>query len=330
VWFDVRAIAGLLEATGPVRLPNGSELSADNAIRVLLSEAYAAADDTDEGQAARRAALRAAADAVLGGLLSDTVTPAVPSLASSLARSVNGRHLSLWAADPAVQADLLAGGLAGEVSAEEGDLVSFAVQNFGGGDQAGNKLDYYARRQVTVDVLLERDEALVEQRVALRNTSPARGLPQYVAGGVEPGTSRNHVTLAVPEGAQVLGFARGEQQLPTQVRVEADHEVLTDAATLAPGAETSWLLRYRIPLRAGAYSLKVVPQPLAVDAGVRVEIRAAPGVDLRGTGVKNDRILVSGPLREKLLLEATAYRPGFLHRVVGSVRRFWSQPVPLP
>lgn len=331
VWFDVRAIAGLLEATGPVRLPDGTELTADNAIRVLLSEAYAGVDDTREGQAARRAALRAAADAVLGGLLDDSDTAAgVPALGAALGEAVDGRHLAVWADADAAQADLVAGGVAGDVLAGGGDLAAFTVQNFGGADGEGNKLDYYARRQVTVDVVVERDSALVEQRITLRNTAPGAGLPRYVAGNVVPGTSRSYVTMTLPPGAQVLGFRRGMQALSTRQRPQGDHAVLTDGATLAPGAETSWLLSYRIPVSDGAYALRVVPQPLAVDAGLRVEIRAAPGLDLRGAGVTGDRVVVSGPLVGDVLLEVSAQRANALRRAAAAVRRFWNEPVRLP
>lgn len=330
LWVDVRAIASLLGATGPVRLPNGTELTEQNALRTLLSDAYASAPDSTEGQAARREALRSAADAVLGRLLGGGVSASPPELAAALAEAAAGRHLALWTADDAAQAELVAGGLAGDVSAADGDLSSVALQNFGGGDDQGNKLDYYARRQVTVRVSLGVESAVVEQEISLRNTAPSSGLPTYVSGRVDPGTTRNYVALALPHAAEAVTLQRGGRAVAAAPRPAGDHAVVTDGAALAPGSETTWLLRYRLPVEDGRYRLRLVPQPLAVDAGLRLEVSAADGRELRGEGVADGQLVVSGPYDQERLVELQAVRPGLVARGADAVRRFWSEPVKLP
>lgn len=336
LWFDVRAIATVLEGTGPVRLPDGSQLDAANAVDRLLSQAYRDAPDTPEGQAQRRAGLRAAADAVLGRLLGGTgQRPPLVSLGPALARAAGGRHLAVWSERPQEQQDLSRAGLAAGMVAGGGDLSSVAVQNLGGGDREGNKLDYYARRSVTVRAVLSDREARVQQDVVLRNTAPAGGLPVYVSGRVSPGTTNNLVALAVPRTATEVVVTRGDQVLAVSPRPEGDHALIMDLVSLPAGTQASWRLSYRLPLPAGRYDLTVVPQPLAVDAALDVELRPAAGSSL-SLPAGSDRALTGGALQAtgtfatQSRLSVQVSRAGLLSRAMTALRRFWTEPVRLP
>jgi hypothetical protein len=324
VWVDVPAIAAVLRATGPVVLPDGSTLSADNAVQRLLSDAYRQVEDTAEGQTQRREALRAAGDAVLGQLLSGGGGASAQDLARELAPAAAGRHLALWSADPEEQQLLTTARLGGAVHAER-DLASFAVHNLGDGRSFGNKLDYYSRRQVSVRVQVARNEAVVEQEVALRNTAPASGLPVYVSGLVGPGIANVFVTLALPREAEIEQFGRDGTLLEPGPAPLADHLLLTDTASLPPGATTTWRVRYRVPLDDGRYSSALFPQPLAVDAGLLLEVRAADGLTLDGGDVT-----LSGPYDEVTRVDVVAERPSWLSRARASIREFWNEPVEVP
>jgi hypothetical protein len=332
VWLDVRTLADIIGATSPARLPDGTVLTKSTTVRALLSGAYTKAVDTKDGQAARRARLRAAADAVAGRILRGD--PDATRLSLALSGAARGRHLALWSAQPDEQRALVAAGLAGEVRADRdgpgGDIVSVAVQNFGGGDRNGNKLDYYARRLVSVKVRLTEDTAEVEQEISLRNTAPPRGLPVYVSGRVSPGTSNNFVTLAVPAEAELQSFTRGGTAVRTEVLPEGDHRVVTDAVSLPPGTTTTWRLRYRLKLfSSGTYTLRAVPQPLAVDAGLHIEI-TGDGVHLATPAGRRGDIQVSEAFDEQRTVVAVRARDSALRRAVDAVRRFWNEPVRLP
>ncbi|MCU1692189.1 MAG: rane protein, partial [Frankiales bacterium] len=246
------------------------------------------------------------------------------ALVDALARAAAGRHLVLWSAAADEQAALNRAALDGDVSAEGGDLVSATLQNLGGGQGEGNKLDYYARRQVTVRATVGRREAHVEQEITLRNGTPAKPLPAYVAGLDEPGTVNGLVTLALPRGASLSSFTRDGRASATDLLPEADHRVLTSTITLGPGAETTWNLRYILPVTDGRYVLHVVPQPLAVDAGLRVELRAASGLRLQGPASG------SGALAGRRVFAVQAAAPGVRDAVLGRLARFWREPVRLP
>lgn len=325
VWVDVPAIAAVLRATGPVALPDGSSLSADNAVRRLLSDAYANVEDTDEGQSRRRDVLRAAADAVLAQLLSPSSTTSAAALARELAPAAAGRHLAVWSQQEQEQRLLESAGLAGSTAARAGDLSSIAVHNLGDGTGFGNKLDYYSRRQLTVRVEVDSDEARVEQEVAIRNTAPTSGLPTYVSGRTDPGIAKLLVTFGVPEQAEALSFDRGGTRLPATPQPLGDHLLLTDVVLIPPGATMTWRLRYRVPVEDGRYTVRLFPQPLAVDAGLLLEVRAAPDLVLSGgpafASRAHDRVTQ---------VDVTAARRGWAGRARDSLRRFWNEPVEVP
>lgn len=327
VRLDVRAIAAVLGATGPAVLADGTEVTQESTVERLLVRAYAAAPDDRLGQKARRAALRGVADAVLQRLLGGGGVSAV-DLGAALAQTARGRHLTVWSADPAEQAALVAGGLGGELRAGEGDLAAVTLQNFGGGGGEGNKLDVYGRRQHSVRVTVGLDRALVEQEISLRNAAPARGLPAYVAGLRTPGVANGLVTVALPRGAALLGFTREGAPVRTGRLDEGDHQVLTDTVSLPPGTTATWVLRYELPVVDGRYALTAVPQPLAVDAGLALDLRADDGLRLRAVrGVEQDGGAAagrSGAFAETVEVVVEVARPGVVRRSLDRVRRFWS------
>lgn len=333
LWLDVPAIAALLRATGPAELPDGTLLRAEDTVPTLLSTAYRDAPDTPAGQAQRRAALRGAADAVISRLLGDAAATTSPaSLARELLAAARGRHLALWSANPSTQADLRAAELDGGITAGDGDLSAFTVHNLGGGDADGNKLDFYGRRQTTVRAVVDRDAALVEQEVALRNTAPESGLPLYVAGRVTPGVSNSLVTMALPPGAEVLASTRDGRPWPGSFSPAGDHVVLTDVVAIPPGATTTWRVRYRLPLEDGRYGLTLYPQPLAVDSGLLVEVRPADGLVLEPADGSRpeDGLRLSGPFSAVTRVGAIAAHPPWPQRWQAAVRHFWNEPVRLP
>ena len=134
------------------------------------------------------------------------------------------------------------------------------------------------------------------------------------------------MTLAVPRDVEVVRFERDGRAVPTSLLDEGDHKVLTDAVVLSPGTTATWRLRYRLPLEDGAYHLKVVPQPLAVDAGSAVTVRAADGLRLAPRGP----VRRSGPLDATVEVDVRAVRPSLVQRVSAAVGRFWREPVRLP
>ncbi|HEU0132723.1 MAG TPA: DUF4012 domain-containing protein, partial [Mycobacteriales bacterium] len=315
--LDVPAIARVLGATGPAELRDGRTLDEDNAVDELLSRAYAGVPDTHAGQDERRRRLRVAADAVVHRLFSGGA-PAL-ALASALGDAAAGRHVAVWSARPDEQRAFEAGGASGAVRDDTTDLAMATIQNFGGGAGEGNKLDYYARLSVAVTVRVDRDAAVTERTYRLRNTAPAGGLPRYVSGIEHPGQSRSFVSFALPAAATVEEVVRDGNVLAVTPQREGGHLVVDDFAALDPGAEAVWRVRYRTPV-AGAYSLRIVPQPLATDAELAVDV--APSGDAFFDGVDD-----TGPFRAERRIVVHPRAGRWWERAARSVRNFWTRPV---
>lgn len=309
--LDVRAIAAILGATGPA-----GTLSEGNAVDYLLSKAYEGVPDTRAGQDERRRRLRAAADGVVGRIFAGDA-PAT-SLAAALGEAAAGRHVALWSSRPAEQRAFEAAGVSGAVRPSD-DLAMVTLHNLGGGGEEGNKLDYYTRAAHSVRVRVHRGHAVTERTYTLRNTAPASGLPRYVAGLDRPGQSRSIVSFALPEGATEVTFERDGTPLAVEPSREGSYAVLDDLATLDPGAETSWTLRYRIAF-AGDYDLRVVPQPLAFDADLALDVRPDGGAHFTET-------VSRGTLSGERHVVVRPGRGSVWQRFGRAFRRFWTEPL---
>lgn len=322
VLLDVPAAAAIVSATGPVRI-DGRSVSGDELVRSLLVDSYGDGRLDPKAQAARRRATTAAASAAFRRVWRDA--PASPALLRALLSAAAGRHLLMWSDRPWEQALLAAGGVAGALPAT-GDVAMPVLNNLGDSPGRGNKLDYYLRRQLAVTVTLGPRRAQITQTLTLTNTAPA-GLGPYVAGVARPGTLRELVAMSSAARADVRSFTRDGRPIPVLASKVQGRRTLTTAVTLPRGARTVLRLRYSLPLRAGAYRLTLVPQPLARPATLQVTVRATDGaaLDLL-TGVRrtNGRSAAErGPFTDVRTLTARAGAPPLASRWAGALGRWW-------
>ncbi len=253
------------------------------------------------------------------------------ALVQRLTDAVAGRHLTLWSADPAEQAALVAGGAAGAVQTDDGDLSMVTVHNLGGpghlqggGPGEGNKLDYYVRRQMALTAVLGQDgTAEVTQRLELTNTAP-EGLGIYVAGFTAPGRITELVSMYVDRDAELLSLTKDGQAETGSV---LGATVIGAVSELDRGESAVWELRYRVPLDVRSYRLRVVPQPLARDATLQLLVTGAPGVEVEA----HDRgrwnpggVSFNGRLTDvQDAIVRVAQRPAGLSE---RIRGFWTSP----
>ncbi len=280
--LDVRAMAQIAAALGSVKLPDGTELTSDELAEELYVTSYEGLEFTGKE---RRRVLRAAADGALRRILGGEADPG--PLSRRLSKAVSGRHLTLWSADRAEQASLVAAGAAGAVDTRDMDLSMVTAHNLGGpghlgggGPGEGNKLDYYVRRRIAVTAVIGLDgTAEVTQRVELSNNAP-EGLGTYVAGFTVPGRVSELVSMYVDKDAELQSLTRDGQPETARVSRELGASVIRAVTELDRGESVVWELRYRVPLDGRSYRLRLVPQPLARDATTKIMVAGAPGVEL--------------------------------------------------
>jgi hypothetical protein len=236
--LDPVSLSYLLEATGPIALPTGDVLTAENAVRMLLNEVYL----RYERPADQDAFFASAAAAVFTALSAGGADPA--TLVEALGRAGEERRLLLWSASPEDQSVLEDTTLAGRLPVTSDETGRFGVYL---NDGTGSKMDYYVDAGVdlawgacTVDAR-GRASGAATLTLTITNTAPAdaaTSLPEYITGGgafrVPAGVARTVGYLYLPEGYDLLdagistgaGFGGG---------MHDGRQVLSFGLDLAPG-----------------------------------------------------------------------------------------------
>lgn len=224
VLLDPIALSYLLRAIGPVDLPDGSQVTADNVVDLTLRDVYARVDLEEQD-----AYLQTVSTAVAQAL----TTRDLPgrALVEALVAAVDERRLLLWSADPAVQERLAEQPISGHLTEGRrvvGDVIV---------DAAGSKLDYYLERDLRYVAGCGGPSRLT---LALTNAAPAEGLPSYVtpegfrAGG-PPGTNILLATLYVPPGSIVSAVELDGAPVRYRQGTERGLEWIEVLVTLLPG-----------------------------------------------------------------------------------------------
>ncbi len=241
---DPVTLSYLLDATGPITLATGDELTADNAVQLLLADVYARYDVPAEQDAFFAAAAGAVFDAVKSGRADPT------KLITALARAGAENRVLVWNADESEQAILADTTLAGVRPVSDNTTNRFGLYF---NDGTGSKMDLY----LDVHTALGQQTCRKDLRpryaveVTLTNTAPAdaaESLPTYVTGGtygVPLGSIKTVLSAYGTPDVQNLGVTRDGATVPYHPATDATYPVSTIGIELAPGESSvlrfSWL-----------------------------------------------------------------------------------------
>ena len=228
----------LLEATGPVELGAGEQLTADNAVDVLLRDVYARFPnprDQDDFFAV-------AASAVFSRIAGGDLDPA--TMVGALTRAGEEGRVLLWSARETEQAVIAETSLAGHLPVSDNQVQRFGVYLH---DTTASKMDYHLMTEVAVGSVSCRNDgrANVSAEVTLTNTAPAdaaTSLPPYVTGGgrwVQAGNIRTTVVVYGPTGALNLGAESNGEPFAAQPSTDSGYSVARYEVELAPGESST-------------------------------------------------------------------------------------------
>ncbi len=261
VAIDPVALSYLLRATGPVALPSGDELTADDAVPLLLDEAYRRFDDPRDQDAFFQSASGAVFQALAEGRGDAT------ALLDALTRAGAERRILVWNADAADQAVLDGSTLQGALPVSDATRSTIGVYL---NDGTGSKMDYYLHPRIAVG-WCDVDEATVH--VTLRNAAPDPAtLPPYVTGageyGVPVGDALTGVYVYLPPGAEVLDRRTSSDGGPAPGFAGGTHDgrpVVKWSVQLSPGATGVLDLDVRMPMTP---DLEIVSTPTSDPAEI--------------------------------------------------------------
>lgn len=260
---DPFVLGALLDATGPVAMPDGTRVTGDEAPDFVMRGIYERFPD-ESSDLRRDAYLILLGSRVLERLLSGQGDPR--EVLSALAESAGEGRLRLWSRVPSEQRDLRATSLSGSVPATDAPYLAVVVNNGG-----GNKLDYYLDRRVRYRLGPCRDGRRTGlASITLTNSAPATGLPPYVLGGrLDPlgggvparGTNRLLGYVFATQGARLVGGELDDEPLRIRTGRERGHPVFSFTVDVAPGQSRTMELQIEEPARPG--ELRLAVQPLA-------------------------------------------------------------------
>ena len=195
--FDPVALSYLLKATGPVKLVDGTKLTAKTAVPYLLSEVYSKYPDND----AQDAVFASAAQTIFTAVTNGKGDPG--AYLAQLRRAVAEQRLKVWSADTKEQAMLLTTPLGNMLPADNKRTTVLGVYNKA---DSTSKMSYYMdeRIKVSTDICEARPTHTVTATVVntLREDQIA-GLSEYVRAHqkyIPPGGDRQLVQFYGPVG----------------------------------------------------------------------------------------------------------------------------------
>jgi len=168
---DPSALSYMLKATGPITLPSGKILTAENLVAQTLSTAY---KEYEKDNAARKQYLVSIINATFKQLLDGEFNKL--QMARALQRGIIENRILVYSTESGVEEELAKTRLAGFMDTAPSNQYRVVVQNID-----ASKLDYYLDRDISIKSLSCGDSAEVEVLVTVKNSlTSGVGLPAYV------------------------------------------------------------------------------------------------------------------------------------------------------
>jgi hypothetical protein len=271
---DPVTLSYLLEATGPVTLPDGREITSENVVAFTENEIYSLIRNDVRRDAYLQQISKAALDAILSGRADPR------ALVDALGRAAGERRLLIYSADPTEQQALATTSVSGSIPDDAMPLAGLTTINAG-----GNKLDYYLGQTLDYQVVGCEADGSRQTKVVVEftNTAPNKGLPLYVDGRLDRplkpdgtprhgnGDTRFYAQIYATEGAVLVGAERDGKRLAVAQGRERGHPVFLVPVELASGASTELVFNLLEPPTVGAPRTFVTPlvKPTVVTADDR-------------------------------------------------------------
>jgi hypothetical protein len=263
---DPVGLSHLLRLIGPVTLPGGEQVTAENVVDLTERQAYARYPDPHR----RKRFLITVAGAVSEAMARARPEPA--RILPVLTELVKQRRLQVWSRRDVEQRRLERTPLGGALPERPGPYAALVVNN-----SAGNKLDYYLDRAVEYRLGPCRADGyrVSRVRVWLTNDVPRGRLPGYVTSRLDspdrrhaPGSNLLWVSLYTGVGTRLGDMLVDGRSTRALQAVERSHPVLTTVLEFAP--RQTRRLEFRLLEPASAAVPEVPVQPLARPQRTRV------------------------------------------------------------
>ncbi|MFI6598993.1 DUF4012 domain-containing protein [Nonomuraea sp. NPDC050536] len=228
---DPVGLSYLLRLIGPVALPGGEKVTADNVVDLTERAAYERYQDPAE----RKRFLIGIAEAVSQAMTGHFDEPA--KVLPVLSQMIDERRLQVWSRRETEQRLLDQTALAGELPSTPGPYAGLVVNN-----SAGGKLDYYLNRSLDYDLgPCYGGERFTRIRIGLGNDVPRQTLPSYVTSRLDRpdnppavGANRLWVSLYAGVGARLYSVRMDGRPITVDEEKERSHPIFSKMIELPP------------------------------------------------------------------------------------------------
>jgi hypothetical protein len=260
---DPVALSYMLRASGPITLPDGTQLTSDNAVDLLMSDIYfRITDPVAQNEFFTKATL-----AVFQQLLSGTGDAG--EMVAALAQAGGEHRLLAWSAHAAEQKRLAGTVLEGRLPRTEPHRPTIGVF-FNEG--TSSKLSYYLRAAADVTGGRCRDDGLRELQLdlTLSSTAPTDGLSEYIAGSVHPYVMEPVVYLAAPLRGGLVDVSVDGTARPVNSQLVDGRMVAATTLRIPPGRDVHLRAHYVVPVTTHDAALRTTPGVSPFAASVRI------------------------------------------------------------
>jgi len=199
--LDPVTLSYLLKGIGPVKLADGTNLTSENAVDVLLNNVYVNYPVNADQDAFFEGATKQIFDKVIAGAGDPTAT------LTALTKGTQEGRVSVWVKDPAINAEIADTPLAHDLPT--GDAASPALGYYLN-DATGAKMQYYLKSTVTGSSTKCSEDGVQSYttEVSLTSSAPAdaASLPESIQGpgfGAVPGTMLMNLYVYGPAGGAI-------------------------------------------------------------------------------------------------------------------------------
>lgn len=234
--LDPLALSRILKATGPIKVSGGQEITAENAVQVLLRDVYSWSDDPH----ASDDFFKVVAVAVFDHIARGDFDPA--QMLSAVRTSIDQGSIMAWFADETEQARIAPMRLSGILPTTNSPETTFGV--YYRDASGGTKMSYYLASSVKASLRCDAGVTYLDTSVTLKfdiSQKAADALPPYVKSQIWGSKQlKTQVFVYGPPGGSVSATTMGHDDVPWRdPTTDLGRPVASFTTTLRPQGKTT-------------------------------------------------------------------------------------------
>ncbi|MEV7873743.1 DUF4012 domain-containing protein [Microbacterium sp. NPDC089188] len=269
--IDPVVLAHMLEVLGPVDLPTGEQITADNAVQLLLSDAYQRFGDAGDNGRSSDEFFAQVSSTVFSRLAGGQWNPI--AMFDQLARSAQEQRVNLWFTDEQAQALVTEVGLDGGLRPDNSAATQLGIYL---NDFSIGKLEYHLSTEVSATCSAA--DRTISVSMNMRNSITDDITNAYTLGfrndsyGLPKTTMMLDTLFFAPPGATITAMDPSEGDVPSLSRSGVQNGNVGESRLVTLGQGQTRTVSYTVQLPAGPSGpLDLRHTPTASDTPVTID-----------------------------------------------------------